>query len=205
MITQHLDDRFTVLYCHFRFIDPRTGSTVALPGELLPAPILSVTRVGPVADSLSRIVRRLRDRSVLGRYAASGMLMELLSQVYLLDPARAGSSLALDTRLQDAMELILERPAQRWVLEDVARSVGLSARHLSELFVAQLGTTFRRYVLDARLDRARELLEHTVMSVGQIALVLGYGDHVLLSRQFRTKYGEPPSSYRRSVHTSRGS
>lgn len=202
---QNPRDRLTVLYCHFEFVDRITGLSVVLPEDHLPSQILKVKQVGPIADALYRIVKRLRDRRALGRYSAGGQLMELLSEVYLQDAVLQGLEQGLDTRLQDAMERILERPAQRWTLDDVARFVGLSASQLSRLFVTQLGTTFRRFCVDARLDRACELLQHTVMNVSQIALVLGYSDQFLFSRQFRSKYGEPPSAYRHSVHNSRGS
>jgi AraC family transcriptional regulator, arabinose operon regulatory protein len=203
--SQDPNNRLTVLYCHFEFVDRVTGVPVTLPNDHLPAPLLRVKQVGPVADALHRIVRKLRDPSALGQYAAGGMLMELLAQVYLQEAVQRGSVPGLDTRLQDAMERILERPAQRWLIDDVARAVGLSSAQLSGLFVRQLGVTFRRYCVDARLDRARELLDLTVMSVNQIAIVLGYSDQFLFSRQFRAKYGEPPSAYRNSVHNSRSS
>ncbi|GAA1955123.1 AraC family transcriptional regulator [Agromyces allii] len=203
--TQDSTARLTVLYCHFEFVDRTTGLPVTLPPESMPGPLLTVKQVGPIADALYRIVRRLRDRSALGHYAAGGMLMELLAQVYVQDAAQRGGAQGIDTRLQDAIELILDRPARRSSLDEVARAVGLSADQLSRLFVTQLGTTFRRFTVDARLDRACELLQHTVMTVSQISLVLGYSDQFLFSRQFRARYGEPPSAYRRSVHNSQGS
>ena len=82
---QNPRDRLTVLYCHFEFVDRITGLSVALSEDHLPSQILKVQQVGPIADALSRIVKRLRDRSALGRYAAGGQLMELLSEVYLQD------------------------------------------------------------------------------------------------------------------------
>ena len=80
--------------------------------------------------------------------------------------------------------------------------MGLSPRQLSRLFRTELGTTFRDFVVEVRLQRAHTLLAETPMTVTQIATALGYPDHVLLSRQFSARFGQPPTAVRRSVHTS---
>jgi transcriptional regulator GlxA family with amidase domain len=59
-----------------------------------------------------------------------------------------------------------------------------------------LRTTFRDYLVESRLDRARSLLTETTMTIHQIARALGYSDPFLFSRQFRSRYGLPPSHYR---------
>lgn len=199
---QDPNDRLTVLSCHFDFVDNRTGSVVDSSHWVLPSRFLLVRRVGPIIDSMSRVVRALRDSSPLGSVMASAGLLEIIAELYHADATAAGLRVGLDTRLQDALDIIIEQPARRQSLEDVARQVGVSARELRTLFSHQLGLTFRRVVVDARLDRAKVLLSETVMNVGQVARALGYPDQFLFSRQFRSRFGEPPSSYRRSVHNS---
>jgi len=61
------------------------------------------------------------------------------------------------------------------------------------LFAQAAGMSFRAFVLQARLQRARTLLDETTMSIGQIAQALGYEDVFLFSRQFKQQYGHSPA------------
>lgn len=193
-------DRLTVLSCHFDFIDDRTGTVTDTTDWVLPSRFPAIRRVGLIVDAMSRLVRALRDSSPLRGITATAGLLDILVEVYRTDAAAAGVRVGLDTRLQDALDLILEQPSRRPSLADVAGEVGLSPQQLSRLFTSQLGVTFRRVVVDARLDRAKVLLRESAMNVSQVALALGYVDPFLFSRQFHAHFGEPPSSYQRSLH-----
>lgn len=193
-------DRLTVLSCHFEFIDNRTGAVADTTDWVLPGRFLTIRRFGLMIDAMIRLIRALRDPSPLRHITATGGLLDILAEIYRTDAAASGVRVGLDTRLQDALDVILEQPSRRPSLEEVAHAVGLSSQQLSRLFSNQLGVTFRRAVVDARLDRAKVLLRESAMNVTQVALALGYADPFLFSRQFRARFGEPPSSYHRSVH-----
>lgn len=199
---QDPDDRLTVLSCHFTFMDLDRNEPTELSPDLLPARVQRVRKVAVVTELLGRVVRRARDTSPLSSYAISGLLMELLAEVYHNDAVCNGVSLGMDVRLQHAIEIILESPAQRVTIDELSEAVGMQPRQLSGLFTRELGTTFRRFVVEARLERASVLLRTAPMSIGQIATALGYVDQFLFSRQFRAKFGEPPIAYRDSVHRS---
>ncbi|MEU7458336.1 helix-turn-helix domain-containing protein [Streptosporangium roseum] len=55
----------------------------------------------------------------------------------------------------------------------------------------------RAFAVQARLERARFLLEETTLRVGEVARALGYTDVVLFTRQFSRYAGVSPSGYRR--------
>jgi AraC-like DNA-binding protein len=82
----------------------------------------------------------------------------------------------------------------------VARAVGMSLRQLHLLF-EPTGTTFARYVLQRRLERARQFL---VLQPGRpildIALACGIESSTVFYRGFRQAYGMPPTDYRKSMH-----
>jgi AraC-like DNA-binding protein len=79
----------------------------------------------------------------------------------------------------------------------VARAVGVSVRHLHLLF-EPTGTTFARYVLQRRLERARQFL---VLQPGRpildIALACGIESSTVFYRGFRQAYGTTPADYRK--------
>ncbi|WP_069166493.1 GlxA family transcriptional regulator [Nocardia altamirensis] len=98
--------------------------------------------------------------------------------------------------LQPVLEWIehnLERPLAQ---TEIARAAGLSVRSLQRHFQDQLGTTAQQWLLHARLDRARQLLETTELSIDQVAEASGFGTAVTLRRHFTSNVGTAPRAYR---------
>ncbi|WP_344291045.1 GlxA family transcriptional regulator [Streptomyces synnematoformans] len=87
---------------------------------------------------------------------------------------------------------------RRLTLADIAHRTGVSVRHLHRMFRARTGTTPLRWLLWARVERARELLETTDLSVEEITRLTGFGSPVSLRTHFCRRVGAPPSAYRRT-------
>ena len=87
---------------------------------------------------------------------------------------------------------------ERHGIDAVAGHLGTTRRTLQRR-LAEADTSFRAVRSRARFVRARDLLEHSSVSVGEIALQLGYDDHGSFTRAFRRWAGETPSSYRESL------
>ncbi|WP_026874343.1 helix-turn-helix domain-containing protein [Jiangella gansuensis] len=107
-----------------------------------------------------------------------------------LPPAR-GTSLAA-TRAWASTQL--HRPL---AVADLARHAGLSERTLGRRFVAETGVSPLRWLLAARIDLARELLERDDLSIEQIADRCGLGTPANLRNHFRRLVGTAPRDYRR--------
>jgi AraC-like DNA-binding protein len=83
-------------------------------------------------------------------------------------------------------------------VEQVARGVGLSPRHVHELFRDQ-PETLMRWVWSQRLERCREEFAdpgHAERPIGEIAYAWGFSDPAHFSRAFRARYGCSPRRYR---------
>ncbi|MDH6228439.1 MULTISPECIES: helix-turn-helix domain-containing protein [Streptomyces] len=72
----------------------------------------------------------------------------------------------------------------------------MAPRTFARRFVAETGTTPLRWLLAARLDRARELLETTGLTVDHIAERCGLGSPSNLRLHFRRTLGTSPTAYR---------
>jgi transcriptional regulator GlxA family with amidase domain len=79
----------------------------------------------------------------------------------------------------------------------LARLAGVSERHLSRLFLAQLGETAAQYVRRVRTEAAAHLLVSTGLPLTAVARHCGLGSAETLRQAFRDRYGVPPSRYRR--------
>lgn len=74
----------------------------------------------------------------------------------------------------------------------------VSQRTFSRAFLEETGYTPMRWVMRARLDLARELLENTQLSIDEVAASVGLGTGTNLRLHFRAVLGTTPSEYRRT-------
>ena len=82
-------------------------------------------------------------------------------------------------------------------VKQVAAHCGLSRSHFEKAFKASLGTPPHRWLVRRRVERAREMLEHTSETIGSIALSCGFADQSHLTRVFHVIVGSSPAAWRR--------
>lgn len=83
-------------------------------------------------------------------------------------------------------------------LADIAAAAGIGVTHLSNTFRQVTGVTPHRYIVRARIERARELLRMTSLSVAEISAAVGFAGQSHFCSAFRRETGVTPSIYRRS-------
>lgn len=81
-------------------------------------------------------------------------------------------------------------------LEDLARLPEMSQFHFSRLFKQSLGISPHQYLIQQRVERAKQLLQQTERSIADIALECGFNSHSHLGRRFRQLTGMTPKAYR---------
>ena len=92
----------------------------------------------------------------------------------------------------------LEHLREDLTLAVLAQRADVSRRTFSRRFTADTGITPMQWILRARIDHARELLERTDLSVTQIADRAGLGSDANLRRHFGSIVGTSPTAYRRT-------
>jgi AraC-like DNA-binding protein len=93
-----------------------------------------------------------------------------------------------------------ERLDQSFPVAAVADACGLSVNHFSRAFRRSMGKPPHRWLLDRRIDRARELLRDTAVSLADIALACGFAEQSHFTRVFTRTVGIPPGAWRRAAH-----
>lgn len=99
--------------------------------------------------------------------------------------------------IQKAIRIIKTRYWQPISLSQTAREVGLSDSHFTRLFQRETGFTFRRCLVEARINAALYLLKRSHLNVGQIAELVGYEDVSSMGRAFRKQVGASPRQFLR--------
>lgn len=85
-------------------------------------------------------------------------------------------------------------------LPEVAGEAHLSPSHFCTIFSQETGKTFKEYLTEIRIQRARELLRTTSLKSFEIAEQIGYGDPHYFSYVFRKHTGQSPTEYRWQTH-----
>ncbi|WP_460662196.1 helix-turn-helix domain-containing protein [Kribbella swartbergensis] len=164
------------------------GGVVPLPrwGEVLDRELLGVLARASDAG--------YRRGDVVGRRQAELCLEQLLGMIWdaVHNPGRGGT----DTAVDEVARLIRQDPGRDWSVAEMAGRAALSRAQFTRRFVAQMGMSPAQYLIQARIDRADQLLTETGMTVTQVAAALGYTDVPYFSRQYKQRTGRSPSTAR---------
>lgn len=103
-----------------------------------------------------------------------------------------------DTSLAATRAWALERLEQPLSLVGLARHASMSQRSFMRRFTTETGTTPLQWLVSARVNLARELLETTELPVDQVARDCGLGSAANLRLHFRRALDTTPTVYRRT-------
>jgi len=107
----------------------------------------------------------------------------------------------MDPRVQKVVTLMREEFHRESSLNEMAQFVNLSPSRLRYLFKSEIGMPPAQYLKAFRMQRARELLETTFLSVKEIISSIGVNDQSHFIREFKRTYGLTPAQYRMSLST----
>lgn len=194
---QNPRNRLTVIYIHFSFFTPGAGQLVDVDGAWLPARYVPFSNFGQLELLLAQTVRLLAQNTALALAHARLLFQQAILEVYRQDAEQNGRPPSqIDPRIDRVLAHIQTHPSARLSLSEAAAMAQLSTDYFSRIFREQTGSNYRAYLVDVRLERSLHLLRETSMSIGAIAQALGYHDLFLYSRQFKARYGYPPSQVR---------
>jgi transcriptional regulator GlxA family with amidase domain len=135
-------------------------------------------------------------------------LIHALAEAVLLYAARAANgepraSDALDAmkdaRIAKAIALMQSDLAKAWTVDELAKAVGLSRPVFARRFLLFAGISPGRFLTNARMRRATELLRTSDAGLAEIATEVGYVSEFAFSRAFKRYQGVPPGVFRRAM------
>jgi two-component system response regulator YesN len=101
----------------------------------------------------------------------------------------------MDQRVQVVLELLGESIDNKPAVNELANAVNLSASHLRRVFKAETGIPLNRYLKSLRLQKSKELIEHTFLNMKQIMFAVGVKDKSQFAREFKRLTGFTPTQY----------
>ncbi len=132
--------------------------------------------------------------------SASDMLMTYLLKHYSgaypsLPTVKGGLAPPVRNLIVDYIESHLDQPLS---LQELAAVALLSEYHFARMFKQSLGLPPHQYVNNRRLEKARQLLQHSDLALAEIALQCGFSSQSHFSNRFRSHYNCTPGQLRRA-------
>jgi AraC family transcriptional regulator len=103
------------------------------------------------------------------------------------------------SNLRQVKAYVEENLDQNIRLQELARLTGLSVYHFARSFRESAGATPHQYLVQRRIERAKELLQRSEWTIQQIASATGFTDASQFAKTFRQWTGASPSTWRRNV------
>jgi len=194
---QDESDRIGLTFIHFSFQNQALNRAHDFPE------FYNVGDLNYVDTVTRRVVEIMRqhDAPTESKTAAgwllSGLLLDLVTKFRYEDKTPANPVARHHTELiQQTVRHIYETVEAPLSVKELAKRASYSPAHFSSLFKKVTGQTVEAMIVQARIDKARQLLRRSDLSIGQIAEAAGYRDVYFFSRQFKFKTGQTPTQYR---------
>jgi len=109
-------------------------------------------------------------------------------------PFRGGLS---SLQMRRATELLEARLDGDIALQQVAEACELSVSHFARAFKQTFRTPPYRWLIERRVERAKDLMTNSRLSLADIAIQCGFADQSALNRSFKRMHGVTPGIWRR--------
>lgn len=99
--------------------------------------------------------------------------------------------------VEKAKNFIITNLSKVVSVKDVAEQVNLSAEYFTKLFKKETGQNIKDFIIQSKVSAAKDLLEHSNISVSMVALELGYDNFSHFTQIFKKHEALTPSEYRK--------
>ena len=114
-----------------------------------------------------------------------------------LEASRAAMEAESARPIRQALQYIEDHYAEKLTLEELADIVELNAVYFSVLFKKETGINFSSYLVNVRMEKAKEILCSTNETIAAVAESVGYKDSRYFSQVFTKTVGIKPALYRK--------
>jgi AraC family transcriptional regulator len=127
---------------------------------------------------------------------SSALTLHLLREYTTGKPKlkQAGRRLTRQMLLR-AVEYIQDQLGKELTVSSVAEAVSMSPYYFTRLFKEATGKSPHQFIIEARVSKARHLLERGNISISEAAYEVGFVDQSHLTRHFKRAFGLPPKAF----------
>ena len=158
-------------------------------------PILNVGIRSDIADLYQKAISIASSQESGFQQALSGLVGQLLGLAYYYDRNHIFKTSDVSDKINKA-KIIINDDCISAKPEEIAESVCMGYSSFRKIFKEYTGFSPAQYVQNVRINKAKEILTNTNMTIKEIAIVLGYENNDYFFTAFRKKVGRTPQEYR---------
>jgi len=103
----------------------------------------------------------------------------------------------MDPVIQRVEEYLDEKFSEKVTLEDVSKIAYMNPSYFSTFFKQKTGRSFKEYLTELRMEKARELVLTSSLKAYHIAVMVGYDDARYFAKLFRDTFGKSIAEMRK--------
>ncbi|WP_338554350.1 AraC family transcriptional regulator [Paenibacillus sp. KS-LC4] len=188
-------DTYRKYWCHF---SAKVGEINLF--KLLDMPYLcTAVDQERVRTIFAELVLYANDQTVYARLLAKAKLLELFS-LFVMQQGEESISLkkaAVTQRLTEILSYIQLNSGSDITIQDLAQRACLHPNYFIRMFKEQMGVPPIQYIARLKIEKAKELLADSSLSVSEVAEQTGFNDLFYFSKQFKKIAGVSPTEFRK--------
>ena len=126
----------------------------------------------------------------------NGILLEIISVIGRKNTYMISGGSDMNKRFEAVCEHIHNNISEKLTLKELSTKCSLSESRFSHLFTELFGKSPKQYIMNVRMENAKELLLDSDMSVLEVGTAVGIDDQNYFSRIFKKHCGMSPSEFR---------
>ncbi|NEW04740.1 AraC family transcriptional regulator [Paenibacillus sp. SYP-B3998] len=155
-------------------------------------------------EKVELIVKEWQQSDTLGQLHVKTLFYQFVYEV-LGQLHQQGISTSKPDLVAQAIRYIHEHYREHVTLESLVEMLDCNSRQFLRLFKSQKNTSPIDYLIHVRMNKAKELLLNTSLTLKEIAESVGYSDSYYFSRIFKKYEGVAPTSFKENTHKMDGS
>lgn len=145
-------------------------------------------------ELLSQLMMFQRNQNMVSRLRMKSLFLRFLCD--LLDAAKEWEMGCLEQPVEQILTYIHEHLGEPLTILGLADQFSMDSKQLYYLFQKKEGICPKRFIIETRIQKAKELLLQETLNISEISYRVGYDDPLMFSRIFKKHTGESPSAFR---------
>ena len=189
------DERDPWTYCWICFLGMQSDRYVETLLQCDPCRYVQNCAQAPFYERQIEEILSLDDRRFSTSLRANGIMFGILGN--LTEELGAVDFMNMDSSIaQKARQYMESNYYDAIQIGEVAKAVGVHPNYLSKVFREQYHESPKQFLSELKVQKSKDLLAHTDLSISIIANSVGYADQMAYSKFFRRMTGESPTEYR---------
>ncbi len=159
------------------------------------SPVLNIGYQNEVIDLYNRAIQAAEEQKSGFQQLLASIVEMLLGLAYYHDRNHGFAESGISEKIDTAKMMIAENHSTIDVKE-IADQLFMSYSNFRKVFKKYTGFSPAHYIQDIRMNKARELLTNSDMTLKELAMNQGFDNYEYFLTAFRKKFGMSPSEYR---------